>query len=131
MANYSALVEMKPIQRDLPHIWIGYILVICSAVFDVVEHCISPSIDSDSTPIFSTLIGMTPGIYWFFCVWRMHRVLREASADAYPVSPFKSIALQFIPIFSLYWSIKWPNQIANFLSNVKNIKMIRFWPGSF
>jgi hypothetical protein len=45
MINYSAPVEMKPIQRDLPHIWIGYILVICSAAFEVAEHCISPSID--------------------------------------------------------------------------------------
>jgi hypothetical protein len=121
---------IKPAQRDLPHIWLGYMLAVCSAAFECAEHFINPSSDPDSTPILSTLVSMAPGVYWFFCVWRIHRVLREASGNAYPIGPLKSIAFQLIPIFSLYWSIKWPNQIAaRFVSAVGNVRMIRFWPG--
>jgi hypothetical protein len=130
MSDHHAPGVLKPAQRDLPHVWLGYILAGCSVAFGYAEHVINPSSsDPDSTSILSTIVGMAPGFYWFFCVWRMHRVLREASENAYPVGPLKSIALQFIPIFALYWSIRWPNQIAKFVRTIGNVKMLRFWPG--
>jgi hypothetical protein len=86
------------------------------------------------TTVFSVaaVIAYLSGfIYWFRWVYRIHKVLAEASESKYPISPRKAVGYQFIPFYSLYWNFKWPNRIAAFVrENSGNaVRMSKGWIG--
>lgn len=55
-------------------------------------------------------------LYWLFCVDRLHEILLEATDGQYPITPTRAGLYHFIPVYSLYWVVKWPNEIARFVN---------------
>jgi len=72
------------------------------------------------------LIGLTICIaiatifYWFFCIHRIHKILKKMSNDFYPITPWRVVLYHFIPIYNLYWIVKWPKEITIFVNNKWN-----------
>jgi hypothetical protein len=63
------------------------------------------------------LTSIGGGLYWLYCVDRMHAVLLEATDGQYPITPSMAGLYHFIPIYSVYWIFKWPNEIARFVNS--------------
>ena len=62
-----------------------------------------------SSPTFSFFfIGI---IYFGFCVYYLHSYLRKISNEKYPISPAKAALFHLIPIYGIYWPIKWTKEI--------------------
>jgi hypothetical protein len=55
-------------------------------------------------------------VYWLFCVHRFHKVLAEATAGKYPISPRDAVGYHFLPLYNLYWIFYWPNTLARFVN---------------
>jgi len=69
-------------------------------------------------------------LYWLFCMYRLHKIVRIASEKRYPLSPGWAVVRFFIPIYSLFWGYKWPNGMAQFLKQQRPDLQINLrWPG--
>jgi len=114
--------------KYLPKVWIGYIIAI---VFLLSEFIPLPSeFSNNNTPVLLFIIFLAGTIYWLICVYRLHYVMKQLAGLKYPISPIKAVGFHFIPIFSLYWIFKWPNEIANFLKkNYNSTMLIPYVPG--
>jgi hypothetical protein len=98
----------------LPRTWIGYFFAAAFLVAEIVEVVLDPTAaDEFSLPLVA--IGLAGWAYWFFCVYRIHAVLRAATDGRYPITPGTAVGFHFIPFYNLYWVFKWPNGIADFI----------------
>jgi hypothetical protein len=69
-------------------------------------------------------------IYWFYCVYRIHKVLAVVTNSTYPISPRRAVGYYFIPFYNLVWMFKWTNQIATFVnSRSTSVRVTKWWPG--
>lgn len=119
------------IHTYLPNFWVGYAIAIAAATLLLFAAAPSSStldsVDLNALGLICFLVGW---VYWLFCVHRMHRALKEATAGAYPVTPRRSVGFQFIPFYSWVWGFKWPKQVAEFVnSRSDSHRMSRYWPG--
>jgi hypothetical protein len=117
---------LQPASVEFPRMWAGYAAIACSAAFAITEHRIDASNDG---PIISGLTDLAPSIYWYFAVWRFHKVLRQATGGRYPIGPWKAVLYQLIPFYHLFWAYKWPNQVARFVPAAKSRPIARRRPG--
>jgi len=68
--------------------------------------------------------------YWLWCVYRIHRLLAEATNSTYPVTARQAVAYQFIPIYNLVWNFNWPRRIADFVNRSHpTARMSGVWVG--
>jgi len=111
--------------------WVGYVLAAAFLIGEFVELAMDSS-GGDELGVICIAIGLAGWIYWLSCVFRFHKVLREATNGHHPVSPGQSIGYLFIPFYNLYWIFKWPNELVSFVrEHGRNIKMMMGWPGVF
>ncbi|MGA2411795.1 MAG: hypothetical protein ABSG46_15595 [Candidatus Binataceae bacterium] len=105
-----------------PRIWVGYLI---AAIFLAGEIAQLPD-------WILLLIGFCGVAYWYFCIYRIHAALAEATRSAHPISPTKAVGYHFIPFFNLLWVFKWPRQIAEFVnSRSPRVKMPKYRAGFF
>jgi hypothetical protein len=119
------------IHSRLPNIWAGYVTAFVAAALLLLAPTASASalepVDLNALGLICFLVGW---IYWLFCVHRIHRVLKDATAGAYSITPRRSVGFQFIPIYGWIWGFKWPKGIAEFVnSRSQSHQMSRYWPG--
>jgi hypothetical protein len=108
-------------------VWIGYGLALA---FFIVESAEPPDLASRVT-LIPQLIWYSSIVFWYYCVYRMHRELARATAGLYPISARKAVGFQLIPFFNVYWLFKWTNTFARFVNTrAQSAQMIRFWAGS-
>jgi hypothetical protein len=74
---------------------------------------------------------MVVALYLLFCVYRLHKVVSEATGGAYPISPARGTFFNLIPVFNLYWVFRWTNEIAGFLNHNSKTRMPVGWVGVF
>jgi hypothetical protein len=119
------------IHIHLPNFWVGYAIAVAAAALLLLAATSSSStldsVDLNAVGLICFLVGW---VYWLFCVHRMHRALKEATAGAYPVTPRRSVGFQFIPFYSWVWGFKWPKRIAEFVnSRSDSHRMSKYGPG--
>jgi tetratricopeptide (TPR) repeat protein len=66
--------------------------------------------------IFILALSSVGLIFWFFCVARIHRIVYQASSGRYSTLPFEAVGFHLVPVFNLYWMVKWPIQIARYVN---------------
>jgi len=109
------------ISVKLPKFWVGYVIAAIFIIAEIVEVIVNPSsVEQETTPILFPiffLIGLGGWIYWFICVYKMHKVLGELTNSAYPITPAAAVGYHFIPFYNIfYWIFKWPAEIAKFVN---------------
>lgn len=127
----NKIIETK--KDNLPKIWIGYLIAICFLFVEIYSVITAQNLNEDSTfTIILTLIGLSGGIYWLKCIYKIHKYLYTVSLGEYSISPNKAVGFLFIPFYSLYWVFKWSNEISNFLINRNSSKLLKKgWSGFF
>jgi hypothetical protein len=120
-------------RNSLPAIWPGYVLALTLIIIDFVDFSVVIFSPSWADVLF---LSAPPGpfyivflVYWLFCIYRVHAVIRDASACMYPISPAKAVGFHFIPFFNLYWIFRWTSCIADFVNTGQTVRMMRIWPG--
>ena len=115
----------------LPNVWVGYIIAAAFLVVEIGEAIIDPTA-VDRVTLLPVLIALGGWIYWMFCVYRMHKVIAEATNSSHPITPGKAVGYHFIPLYNLYWVFKWTNEITNFVNSRSSSKqMAKDWAGFF
>jgi hypothetical protein len=118
------------IHARLPKIWVGYAFAVAVFALLLVGKS-SPDDSKIDVGALGLLLFFVGWFYWMFCVYRIHRVLKEATYGAYPISPRRAAGFQFIPIYNLIWVFKWPKRIAEFVNARTNShRMSRFLPAT-
>jgi hypothetical protein len=77
------------------------------------------------------LIILVAWVYWLYCVYAFHKVLADVPGWTHPTTPGKAVGFHFIPIYNLFWLVKWPSQVADFVnSRTHGRRMSRWLPGT-
>jgi hypothetical protein len=108
------------IYSRLPKMWIGMVIATLCLLCQV------------AIPgyVFTLLLSMVGSCYWLFCVHRIHKVLAEYTGCRYPISPFKAVGFQFIPVFEYFWFFRWTRRLATFIeAESGKPQMSKVWPG--
>jgi tetratricopeptide (TPR) repeat protein len=112
------MTEYETIPR-CPPIWFGFILAALCLIEEVGESIAIPlpnlGAQIDHTILILALSSVAL-VFWFFCVARIHRIVYEASSGRYSTLPFEAIGFHLVPVFNLYWMVKWPIQIARYVN---------------
>jgi hypothetical protein len=58
--------------------------------------------------------------HWLWCVYRVHRVMAEGMDHCHPVSPGDAVWFHLIPVYNLFWVLKWPREIAKSVNKYSN-----------
>ncbi|HEX8168811.1 MAG TPA: hypothetical protein VF601_23870 [Beijerinckiaceae bacterium] len=122
----AVAVDARP-ALPLPSVWPGFVIAGLFFAVEIGELIIDPSRGEDHTPL-SLLVAIGGAVYWYFCVYRIHQVLRDITGGTYPIGPWRAALLQLVPFFNFYWLVHWPNKLADFLKS-SGIPMGRYWPG--
>lgn len=54
-------------------------------------------------------------VYWFICLYRLHKAALVLADQCYPISPGLAVLLSFVPLFNFYWVFKWPAEMIAFV----------------
>lgn len=110
-------VGPEPISR-LPVLWVGYLLAGALLVAEVVAGLQdrSQGLYVREPPWFLLLISAAGAIYWLYCVYRFHDVMAQIPGYNHSITPWRAVAMHWIPFYNLYWVFKWPSEIATFVN---------------
>ena len=67
--------------------------------------------------IVSFIAGL---VYWLMSVYRLHKTLNNLTSGTYPITARQAVGYQFIPFFNIYWTFKWPAEIADFVNHLES-----------
>lgn len=110
----------QPLSKQLPRVWIGYLLsfaTLAAMIVAVEKHPELASGELAVPPLYLFLAGFVTLVYWLVCVHRMHVVLAQVPEWKHPVSPGRAVGFHFIPVYVLYWLYKWPGEVARFVNS--------------
>lgn len=146
---------VTPHTITLPRVWFGLLFVIVSFALillipgpDIVEEVrlVEKTLPDGGTTIVQETKDVTPPhpmfpyvatllflgwVYWFYCVYGMHKGITKMTAGSYPVPPKEAVGFNLIPIYNLFWVFKWTNTIAEFVNEAAAQKMKKGWAGVF
>lgn len=114
------MTETKP--TTVPPIWIGYLLGVAFIIFEALFFATFwkwrlPNLDTIGPEfIILGLIAIISIVYWFICVYRLHKLLGEATGSAYPITPGRAVGSHFVPFYNLYWIFKWTGEAVKFIN---------------
>lgn len=114
--------------RQLPRIWIGYLLCLATFVDEAAVVARHPEITSGRLfppPLHLFLLGFVSVVYWLVCVHKLHVVLAFVPGWKHPVSPARAVWFHFIPIYSIYWLYRWPREVAAFVNWKLGVQAVR------
>jgi tetratricopeptide (TPR) repeat protein len=120
----------RHISTPLPAVWIGYLIAILFVAVETVEAFSGTAAATEQT-LLDTAVAAGGWGYWLWCIYRMHKVLAEATNNTHPINPGKAWGYFFIPFYNFYWLFKWPNEIANFVNRRSSRQMSHGWAGFF
>lgn len=109
--------ETKVVSARLPNFWVGYLIAALLLIGEILQVIVKLiSVKQRTCPIISP-IGLAGWIYWFICIYQMHKVSAELTNSAYPITPATAVGCHFIPLYNVYWIFKWPAEIAKFVNS--------------
>ena len=112
----------------LPKMWVGYIFALAFLVVEVAEAFADP--DGGVTFLDQAII-VSGWLYWLSCVRRLHELLASATNGSYPITPNKAFGYHFIPFYNFYWVVKWPYEMAEWVSHWSPSRRMSHWAGLF
>src|SRR5262245_46101787 len=107
----------------MPKIWIGYLLTAVSLLGEGIALSTTRELSQTTgtgffvPPLEMFLPVFIARVYWFVCVYKIHKVLAQIPGYVHPVSPGTAVGFHFIPIFQIYWIFRWPIAIAKFVND--------------
>jgi hypothetical protein len=115
----------------LPELSPGFLLAGGTFVLELGEALVPSDVPFGLRPLV-IVVQIAGTLFWLFCVYRIHQVLADVTDSKYPIGPIKAVGFLLIPYFNIYWMVKWPKQIADFVNaSACGVHMARFWPGFF
>src|SRR5262245_19589987 len=84
----------EPLPRPstpLPRVWPGFLLALALLMVVMVQIVFDPSTADESFTFLSVLTWLACFAYWLYCVYRLHRVLAEATEGRHPIPPARSV----------------------------------------
>jgi hypothetical protein len=91
-----------------------------------------PTVSLGVLAVLNALVYVAGMVYWFWSVYRIHKILAQATDSAYPVTPAKAVGYQFIPFYCIVWNFKWSRQLADFVNGRSpSAAMSKYWTGVF
>ena len=115
--------------------WLGFLFAAIVLVLELSTglekvNARAPLNSNSFLPVATFVMYLAGLVYWYWSVYRIHKILKEAAEPKYPISPWKAVGYQFIPIYNLVWNFKWPNRIADFVrQNSTEVRMRKGWVG--
>ena len=117
----------------MPKIWIGYLLSFASFIGEAIAFARHPDMFKANAgefivpPLEMFLPVFITRVYWFVCVYRIHKVVAAIPGYVHPVSPGKAVGFHFIPFFNIYWVFRWPMAFAEFINARFQKQLVRGW----
>jgi hypothetical protein len=102
-----------------PQLWIGYLIGLANVVAGFVYASLHPQAAQEEFPIpplYLFLLIFVGWVYWLVCVYRYHEIMRRVPGWKHPISPARAVGFHFLLGYNLYWSFKWPREIAKFVN---------------
>jgi hypothetical protein len=111
----------------LPAIWIGYVLGVATIVAELVAVALHPELAKEGgiPPLYLFLVSFLGGVYWLVCIYGIHVAMRFAPGWKHPISPARAVGFHFIPFYNLYWIFRWPKEIALFVNQRLQTKVMK------
>ena len=121
--------------------WVGFLIAAILIVLELAAGGLLgwAKVAGSSNPKVPSITGLVIAIwviyvggyvYWLWSIYRIHKILAEASNSTYPVTPRKAVGFQFIPIYNLVWNFNWPRRIAQFVNaRTTGTRMNGIWFG--
>lgn len=80
---------------------------------------------TDLTPLhpyvpIAALLVVLGCAHWLWCVYRVHRIMAEDMDHSHPVPPGRAAWFHLIPVYNLFWALKWPREIARSVNKFSN-----------
>lgn len=113
--------EELPAKSSVPWVWFGFFFAFAFLVCEFLYLFL------DLTPTFRfapILIGVIAWIYWLFCVFRFHTILREITRNHYKITEPEAALLHLIPVFNFYWVFKWSSDFSDYLNMRGRVKVV-------
>lgn len=121
MAENNSVNSENPKIR-YPNLLIGYVL----AVFTLLWQIINPRDNTSLSRIYISAAGV---IYFYWCVFRVHRIMKKITGGSILPDASQAALYLFIPLFNSCWSFVWIRRIARFLNEIQGSKKIKaFFP---
>ncbi|MFC1703263.1 hypothetical protein ACFL1E_00575 [Candidatus Omnitrophota bacterium] len=121
----------------LPQIWVGYVAGVVLFLLEAIATVMIASAalsEESSIPLLDipyVLISLGAFIYWLVCVYKIHKVLFQATDNTYPITPRRAVGFHFLPFYNLYWIFKWPSEVVKFINvNAPSLNMKPYAPGA-
>ena len=106
-----------------PKIWVGFVLVFLLFVGEIIHFGVYDS-EEVKFSIYVTPLMVACLLYYIHMIRRIHNIMNVISVDNYPISTAKALGFHLIPLFNIYWLIKWPSVLSKYVVSNSNIKMI-------
>jgi len=110
----------------LPRVWIGFLI---AAAFLWAEFADAEAGNTGPIGLYTLATALVGWVYWLFCVYRFHKILREISRDAdgdptYRTTPWQAVGYHFVPIYIVVWLFKWPIDLVEYVNSHSSARMI-------
>src|SRR5258705_13614371 len=104
----ASVPPRPPVRATLPRVWPGYLIGLAFILIASGEMIVDRTAAQQETLLtyVTWLVGLA---YWLLCVHRFHRVLRESTGGAYPVSPAPRGGFPPLSFFQLFSLFRWTN----------------------
>lgn len=133
--NVNQPIDPK-LSKRFPNVSIGYVLAGAVFVLPFIESILygdrlrQSFKDGDVIFPATLLVFLTCFIYWLVCVYRLHKNLEEISNAQYPITGARAVVFHCVPLYNLYWVIKWPSEVAKMVNGLSGSKKMSTWaPG--
>jgi hypothetical protein len=115
----------------LAKIWIGYLLAFATLVGEMIAVARNPELAKGRTlPPFRPRF-ISPRLWQLFTGWSArssyHVVLANVPGWQHPISPARAVWCHFIPVYVVYWVLRWPAAIADFVNQRLQAPVMNKW----
>jgi hypothetical protein len=119
----------RPPAVRLPRVWVGYLFAAGFFLVTLIDVILDPTAGGRVTVV--SFLAWLPGfVYWLFCVYRLHRVLNDATSGTYPIRPTLSVLGHLLPLYNLVFIFTWSNALVDFVNRrAQRRQMWKVWPG--
>lgn len=114
----------------LPKFWYGILAGAFMLLFEFAILLVNQLNSNDAAQALNcvwTLVYIGVLIFWYACVYRLHKAIQHNLAHHYPITPGKAVGYHFIPLYNLYWIFKWPIEMAKFINSKISSGRIYGW----
>jgi hypothetical protein len=110
-----------PAKSSVPWVWFGFFFALAFLVCEFLYANLDLVPEFRFAPI---LIGLAAWIYWLFCVFRFHTILREITRNHYRITGPEAVGYHFIPFYNFYWIFKWSSDFSDYLNMRGRVKVV-------